>query len=494
MLSFTLSGVLYAGFQTRAAFRGHIGDAPSVDEDGAYLASTWTTMKGLFPKFDPALVHAEVMGALTSPQGRNQAFNAIFNQDFASVLGAITVPVRILQAEDDPLSFCLDAVRRDHPEIPITLHAPAGMAAPERQPDIIADTLLRHANAAEPYPAHSKDRPMTNRAFQLVRSATGFDLERVEAEIPAPGPNEVLIKVRAVSLNRRDLSIRDLSYPVHGDRFMPLSDAAGEIVALGKGVDAFAVGDAVTSTFFQEWPSGRLNLPAVMSALGAGGRGALADHIVLAAGGVAKIPHGLDFEQAVTLPCAAVTAWSGLFTHGRLQAGDWVLVQGTGGVALFGLQFAVAAGAKVAIISSSDEKLERARALGASVAINYATTPDWDVAVKAETGGVHHVLELGGAGTLAKSSASLAIGGHIALIGALDGFGGDLSAAAMVMGAQRATAISVGSHAEHLEMAAFVARHEIKPQIDSVFDLAAVEDAYARAGRGAFGKVVVRLG
>ncbi len=198
--SLTLSGVLYAGFQTRAAFRGHIGDAPPMDANGDYLMATWTTMKGLFPKFDAALVHDEFLGAAGSPDGRNQAFGAIFRQDFASVLKAVSAPVRVLQAEDDPLNFCLDAFRRAHPEIPISLHGPAGIAAPERQPNIIADALLRYAEASDPFPRASKEPRMPDRKFELVRSETGFDLKRTEGPTPTPGAGEVLIKVRAVSL------------------------------------------------------------------------------------------------------------------------------------------------------------------------------------------------------------------------------------------------------------------------------------------------------
>jgi pimeloyl-ACP methyl ester carboxylesterase len=143
VLSLTLSGVLYADAPTRATFREGIGQAPPVDADGAYLSATWSTIKGLFSAFDPALVHTEVLGALACPEGRNQAFDAILSQDFAAVLRAVRAPVRILQAEDDALGFCLDAVRRAHPEIPITLHGPAGMAAPELQPGAIAEFLLR---------------------------------------------------------------------------------------------------------------------------------------------------------------------------------------------------------------------------------------------------------------------------------------------------------------------------------------------------------------
>ncbi len=263
--------------------------------------------------------------------------------------------------------------------------------------------------------------------------------------------------MRAVSLNRRDISIRDLSYPVfEADRFTPLSDGAGEIVAVGDGVTGLAVGDRVVSTFFQNWPDGRVTMPAMLSALGAGGPGMLAEHVLLAETCVTRIPDGWSFEEAACIPCAAVTAWNALMTLGHLKQGEWVLVLGTGGVALFALQIAVAAGAKVVILSSSDEKLERARAMGAAAAINYATTPDWAPAVKEVTdGGVLHAVELGGVGTLERSVASMALGGHLALIGALDGFGGDLSATAMIVGALRASAVMVGSQADQRAVLAF---------------------------------------
>jgi NADPH:quinone reductase-like Zn-dependent oxidoreductase/pimeloyl-ACP methyl ester carboxylesterase len=494
--SLLLSGVLYAGAKERAEMKRQIGLSPPVDEAGEYLASTWAIMKSLFPHFDSDLVHTETLGALGSPEGRNQAFAAILGQDFAGVLKRVACPIWIAQASDDPLTPMLDRVRAAHPKIGVNILDAAGMALPERQPSQFAANALGFAATVEKHPSPpTKSRPMTNRTFQLFKAAQGFDLKQTETEVPTPGPGEVLVKVRAVSLNRRDVMIlKGQGYPTgDADGFVPMSDAAGEVVALGEGVTGLAVGDRVCSTFFQNWADGRISIPALMSALGAGGRGVLADHIVLSASGVAPAPIGWSFEEAATLPCAAVTAWSSLMTHGGLQSGDWALVQGTGGVALFGLQIAVAAGAKVAIISSSDEKLARAKAMGATALINYVKTPEWDVAVREATGGVNQVLELGGAGTLQKSLASLALGGHAALVGGLAGFGGEISAAGMVIGVQRISAVSVGSRADQMAVTDFLVKHGVKPVIDKVFDLGAIHEAYDRADAGAFGKVVVRL-
>jgi NADPH:quinone reductase-like Zn-dependent oxidoreductase len=433
--------------------------------------------------------------------GRDQAFDAILAQDFAAVLAKVECPVRILQACDDPLMAMLGRVRAAHPDIPVDLLGPAGIAAPERQSELYAAAALAFAAASDLPIRPSAALPMpgtlmTDRRFQLVRTPTGFDLEQVSAPQPTVGAGEVLIRVHAVSINRRDLGVRDFSYPVapDADRFTPLSDAAGEVVAVGAGVTRFAVGDRVSSTFFPGWPDGRITLPAMFSALGVGGLGAFADHIALPESGVAPIPDGWSFEEGACVTCAGVTAWSALMPLGRLQKGDWVLIIGTGGVALFALQIAVAAGARVAVLSSSTEKLSQAKALGADVTINYKDTPDWSDAVKAATdGGVHHVVELGGVGTLPKSIASLAPGGHLALIGALDGFGGDMSAISLIMGALRVSAVMVGSHADHLALTAFMADHQIKPVIDSIFDVSATDEAFAKADAGAFGKVVICL-
>jgi NADPH:quinone reductase-like Zn-dependent oxidoreductase/pimeloyl-ACP methyl ester carboxylesterase len=524
--SLLLSGVLYADAPARAQMHAEIGTAGGIDPEGAYLGTTWTIMRSLFPVFDAELVHAETMGALASMPGRDQAFNAILSQDFKAVLAQVRCPVKIVQASDDPLIHMLEQVRADQPQIPIELLGPAFLAAPELQPEQYAAVLLAFMHEHEgrdsakqipsnvpsnassnmrsntassnsfSEPATPQGTSMTDRRFQLVRNPKGFDLEQTQAVAPTPGPGEVLFRVRAVSLNRRDLGVRDLSYPVAPDanHFTPLSDAAGSIVAVGSGVTGFAVGDRVCSTFFPGWTDGRVTLPALFSALGVGGSGVFADHVVLPATGVAHIPSGWSFEEGASIACAGVTAWSALMKLGKVQRDDWVLVIGTGGVAMFALQIAVAAGAKVVILSSSDEKLERAKALGAAATVNYNTHPDWDVVVRERTGGgVQHAVELGGVGTLPKSIASMGLGGHVALIGALAGFGGDIPGIAMIMGALRVSAVMVGSHADHLALSTFMVQHGIKPIIDSVFAVADAEQAYARSAAGAFGKVVIKM-
>ncbi|NBC37119.1 alpha/beta fold hydrolase [Novosphingobium sp. FSY-8] len=494
--SLTLSGVLLAPADERPKLRADIGHAPDVDADGTYMADTFKLMKSLFLDPAPALVHDEVMGALVSGHGRDLAFDAIFAQDFAAVLGRAIgagVPVQVVQAADDPLTLngMLGRLRELHPTLPVTITGPAFLATPERQSGAFARAVLDFA-ADQP-----QDIPMTNRRYELVQTPNGYDLARADGPIPVPGEGEVLVRVRAVSLNRRDLGVRDLSYPVNGaDHFLPLSDAAGDVVAVGPGVTGWAVGDRVTSTFFQHHPGGRLTLPAVLSSLGAGGPGVFADHVVLAAGGLAPIPDGWTYAQAACLPCAGVTAWSALMTLGRLQKGDRVLVIGTGGVALFAVQIAAAAGAQVIILSSSADKIAKAKALGATDAINYRDTPDWAEEVRKRTGGmgVDHVVELGGVGTLPKSIAALGLNGHLALIGALDGFGGEFSALPLIFSALRVSAVMVGSRADHLELAAFMAQHGITPVIDSTFAFDDAEAAYARANEGAFGKVVIEMG
>lgn len=313
-----------------------------------------------------------------------------------------------------------------------------------------------------------------------------------------PGPREVLVRVRASSLNRRDLLIHRGLYPA-GDRasVVPLSDGAGEVVAVGAGVTRVREGDRVVATFFQNWLDGRPVASTGASALGGALDGMLAEHVTLHEDGVLHIPAHLSFEEAATLPCAALTAWNGLFTWGGLRAGDHVLLQGTGGVSIFGLQFAVAAGATVLLTSSDDAKLARARALGATHGVNYRTTPDWErAALEATAGiGVHHVLEVGGVGTLQRSLAALAHGGHIAIIGGLAGFGGEIPALPMIGHSTRVSGIFVGSRAEFMRMNAFIEAHALRPVIDRVFDYAAAPAAFAHMEAGDhFGKVVIRHG
>ena len=218
------------------------------------------------------------------------------------------------------------------------------------------------------------------RAYQLSKGGAGVDaLVEVERPDPKPAHRQILVKIKACSLNFRDLAIARGSYrmPVR-ENIIPLSDGAGEVVEIGLGVTKFKVGDRVAGNFFQRWSGGEPAADAHKSALGGGVDGMLADYAVLEEDGAVKIPSHLSLEEAATLPCAAVTAWNAMMEHAKLKAGDTILLQGTGGVSIFGLQFAHAMGIRAVITSSSDEKLKRAKELGAALGINYKNTPDWE--------------------------------------------------------------------------------------------------------------------
>ncbi len=336
------------------------------------------------------------------------------------------------------------------------------------------------------------------RRCTLIRQTDGtYRLTIEQAAIPEPDEREVLVRVHAASLNRRDVYVLKGQYPLPPrPALVPLSDGAGEVVSVGAGVTRFTAGDRVAATFFQRWLDGRPDAETLSSALGGQLDGMLSEYVCLSEEGLVGIPEACSYEEAATLPCAAVTAWNGLVTRGRMQPGDNVLLLGTGGVSIFGLQFAAAAGARPIVTSSSDEKLARAKALGAAATINYVRAPQWSDAVKAATGGVgvHQVLEVGGAGTLPQSIASLAPGGHIALIGGLAGFGGDIPAMALLHDNATASGIYVGSRANFEAMLAFVEHHRIRPVIDRVYDLDDALAAYQRVDAGQhLGKVVIRL-
>jgi NADPH:quinone reductase-like Zn-dependent oxidoreductase len=255
----------------------------------------------------------------------------------------------------------------------------------------------------------------------------GFGLDRVamvERPVPEPGPREVRIKMRAASLNARDLGvIGGFYYPDLKGPLIPVSDGVGEVVAVGEGVRRFRPGDRVSATFSQRWISGDPTKKWLDGLLGGPLDGMLAEYAVLHEDGLVRVPEHLSDEEAATLPCAAVTAWQSVVTEGRVQAGDVVVVQGTGGVSLFALQFAKLHGAAVIVTSSSDEKLERARQLGADYGINYRQTPDWEQAVLSWTDGrgADHVVDVGGAATLNRSIAAVRFGGRVSLIGLLSG-------------------------------------------------------------------------
>ena len=336
------------------------------------------------------------------------------------------------------------------------------------------------------------------RQWVIEKGSTSLDTVGLrEVDKPTPGPGEVLVRVRACSLNFRD-QIIPLGLYFGGaaqQDSVPLSDGAGEVAAVGAGVTSVAVGDRVAGIFFQDWIDGPPN-PAPGAALGAPpAAGMLQDYMVLPEHGVVHIADSLSFEEAACLPCAGITAWNALMEGPRpVKAGDSVLVLGTGGVSLLALCIAKAAGARVIATSSSDEKLARVTALGADAVINYKAVPEWGAeAARLGGGGIDHVVEVGGAGTLKQSIAAVGYNGEIALIGVLTREGDTNPHGLMLKGAS-IRGIFVGSKAMAQRLNAFIDAHGIKPQIDRVFTMEEALDAYRyQSSATLFGKVVIRL-
>jgi len=345
--------------------------------------------------------------------------------------------------------------------------------------------------------AVSAQAQTTQRQYQLQKTGDApIALHLVDAPVRQPGDHEVLVRVHAVSLNRRDIYMSRGQYPGGiKPNLVPLSDGAGEVVATGPGVKRFRKGDRVAAIFFQTWLDGRAFPEMFANALGGSVDGMLSQFVTLHENGLVAIPKHLSYEEAATLPCAGVTAWNSLVTRGRIQPGDYVLLQGTGGVSILGLQLTIALGGKPVITSSSDEKLARARQLGAVVGINYKTTPDWEKTVlEATGGGVQQALEVGGKQTLGKTLAAMGSGGHVALIGGLSEFGGEIPAYALMGRNATASGIYVGSRANFEALNAFLDKHPFKPAIDKVFEFEKAPEAFAYMDSGSlFGKVVIRL-
>lgn len=332
-----------------------------------------------------------------------------------------------------------------------------------------------------------------------INANFGLDqLTLAERPGPRPGPGQALLRMRAVSLNYRDLLVVRGHYdPRQPLPLVPLSDGVGEVVALGEGVTRVAVGDRVCPIFAQRWLDGEPDAEALRSTLGSPRDGTLAEEVVLHEDGLVLAPPHLSDEEAATLPCAAVTAWSGLVTKGGVTAGDTVLVQGSGGVAVFGLQLARLLGARVIATTSSDEKAARLRALGAAHVINYVEEPQWARSVKERTGGrgVDHVLDVGGAETLAQSLRAVRPGGTISLIGVLSGTVSRLDLLPILMRGVRVQGVMVGHRAGFEAMNRAIAAHEMRPVVDRVFPFAEAREAFAHLASGRhLGKVVIRIG
>jgi NADPH:quinone reductase-like Zn-dependent oxidoreductase len=337
------------------------------------------------------------------------------------------------------------------------------------------------------------------RAYQLPKGGAGIEaLTMVERPIPKPGHRQVLVKVAACSLNYRDLGIVRGTYrmPVP-DSVVPLSDGAGEITEAGPGVKRVKIGDKVAGCFFQRWPGGEPAADVHANALGGGIDGMLAEYVVLEEDGVVRLPAHLSLEEGAALPCAAVTVWNAMMEHAKLIAGQTVLLQGTGGVSVFGLQLARAMGMQSIITSSSDQKLARAKALGANHTVNYKTTPDWEKSAMEFTGGrgVDHVVEVGGQGTLMRSFGALRVGGKISMIGNLSGAATELNPGLIMGRRANIQGISVGSTQMFEALNRALSANGIKPIIDKVFGFDDVKAAYNHMAAGAhFGKIVIRVG
>jgi NADPH:quinone reductase-like Zn-dependent oxidoreductase len=329
-----------------------------------------------------------------------------------------------------------------------------------------------------------------------LTSQTGPEgLQLVELPDPTPGPGEVVVRVRATSLNYRDLMIATDQYgPGIKLPLVPLSDGAGEIVAVGEGVTSCQVGDRVAGQFFQKWANGPLQPAVFASALGGALDGMLSTRVKLAAAGVIPFPEHLSFEEAATLPCAALTAWQALVTHGRVSADQTVLIQGTGGVSLFGLQIAKMHGARVIITSSRDDKLARARELGADLTINYRTTPAWDEEILRLTdgAGVDQVVEVGGHDTFGPSLRALATNGFVGVIGGVSGFTTEVALRDILVKNARIRGIFVGNRDMFAAMNRAFGRHQLRPVIDRVFPWDEAPAAYRHLASGShFGKIVI---
>lgn len=329
-----------------------------------------------------------------------------------------------------------------------------------------------------------------------LRAPGGLEnLELVEDDQPEPGPGEVLVRIRASSLNFHDDMVVHGKIPVADGR-VPLSDGAGDIVAIGDGVDAFKVGDAVVSTFWPYWQGGDMTPVVRRDIPGETFDGYAREFVSLPAHFFTKAPAGCTHAEAATLTCAGVTAWRALVTCGQVKPGDTVLTLGTGGVSLFALQFAKLAGARVIATSSSEEKLEKLKRLGADDVINYKAEPGWGQKTKDLTDGrgVDHVIEVGGPATLTQSIAACRTGGHIALVGLLTGFMAEVSIPALFSNQIRISGISIGSRADQEDMVRAITVNGLKPVIDRRFPLQDISAAFKHyESQKHFGKVCLEL-
>jgi NADPH:quinone reductase-like Zn-dependent oxidoreductase len=333
------------------------------------------------------------------------------------------------------------------------------------------------------------------KVWQVTREWSIDAMELVERPDPETGAGQIAVRMRAASLNYRDLLTVQGKGGAYKLPFVPFSDGAGEVTAVGDGVTRVSIGDRVCPMFFQSWFDGRPSASNRRLALGGTRPGVLQELIVLDAEGVSRIPDHLTFEEAATLPCAALTAWRALFEEALIRPGQTILVQGTGGVSIFALQFAKLAGATVIVTSSSDEKLERAKALGADHAINYRSVAEWGkAAADWAGGGVDHVVEVGGKDTFQQSIEAARVGGTILVIGVLSGFAQQIAIPSLFGKNLHVIGLSVGSRRVFENMVSAIGHNHIKPVVDRTFGFTEVPDALRLMQQaGHFGKIAIEF-
>jgi len=360
---------------------------------------------------------------------------------------------------------------------------------------VLVMTLGLGCSAVTGTAASATPLPATTRQVIYDKTEQGYRLKVVEAPVPKPGPGQVLIHVNVVGLNRGEIeNLAQADAKRQG--MIAASDAAGVVVALGAGTREFKVGQRVTSMYFHDWNDGPPAGEHLRGAVGSSINGVFGDYVVLDESALVAIPKGWSDEDAATLPTAGLAAYSAVITEGKAGPGKTVLVPGTGGVSTFALQLAHAAGARVIVTSGSDDKLARARQLGASETINYRSTPAWGAKVMELTGdhGADVIVEVGGKGTLEQSEKCLAEAGTLAIIGGITGYGGQFSAVTLLDKGARAVGVLVGPRVRLREMQAFMTRHQVKPVIERVYRLDELDQALEQLRSGQFvGKLVVRL-